>query len=301
MHEARHEFKGVVSAIVTPYTADGVINEDAYRRIVEFNIRAGIDGFWVAGGTGESVLLDEEERIRLAEITVDQARGRAKTILHVGALTTRSAARMAEGARKAGADAIACVPPFFYHPSDRAIVEHYRTVAEAADLPLFLYNLPMCTGVEITPPLMAKLIDAVPQLAGIKHSAFNVYNLRLFVEMDLAAFIGMSAILLPAMTLGACGTIDGPPGVWPEPFVEVYNAYVKGDLERAQKTQERAGKLATLVWSSSAFREAFHSAFKTILGARLGLDCGSPRRPLLELDAEEKQELLEKAREIGGL
>lgn len=301
MHEARHRFKGVVSAIVTPFNADGEINEDAYRKIVEFNIEAGVDGFWVAGGTGESVLLDEEERIRLAELTVDQARGRAKTILHVGALTTRSAVRMAEGARKAGADAIACVPPFFYRPGDRAIVEHYRVVAEAADLPLFVYNLPSSTGVEITPPLMAKLAEAVPQLAGIKHSAFNLYNLRIFAEMDLAAFIGMSALLLPAMTLGACGTIDGPPGVWPEPFVELYNAYIKGDLERARKAQERTGKLGTLVWRNPAFAAAFHSSFKTILNARLGIDCGAPRRPLLELNAEEKEELLNKAREVEGL
>ena len=191
MHDARREFKGIIAAIVTPYTSDGEINEEAYRKIVDFNIDAGISGFWVAGGTGESVLLDDDERIRLGELTVDQAKGRAKTILHVGALTTRSAARIAEGAARAGAEAIACVPPFFYHPSDKAIVEHYKTVAAAADLPLFLYNLPSSTGVEITPALAEKIAEAVPQLAGIKHSVWDLNSFRAFVEMGLASFIGI--------------------------------------------------------------------------------------------------------------
>ncbi len=300
MHEARHEFKGVVAAIITPYTDDGEINEEVYRRIVDFNIDAGIDGFWVSGGTGESVLLDDDERIRLAQITVDQARGRAKSIIHVGALTTRSAARIAEGARKAGADAVCCVPPFFYHPADRAIVEHYKAVGEAGDLPLFLYNLPSSTGVEITPPLMERIAEAVPQLAGIKHSVFDLNSFQAFVEMDLAAFIGISGMLLPAMTLGAVGTIDGPPNAFPELFVEVYDAYTKGDLERAQKAQRRASRFNSLIWSSPR-RAAFHSCFKTILSARLGVDCGRPRPPLLDLTEEEKRDLLRSVREMGLL
>ena len=300
MHDARREFKGIIAAIVTPYTSDGEINEEAYRKIVDFNIDAGISGFWVAGGTGESVLLDDDERIRLGELTVDQAKGRAKTILHVGALTTRSAARIAEGAARAGAEAIACVPPFFYHPSDKAIVEHYKTVAAAADLPLFLYNLPSSTGVEITPALAEKIAEAVPQLAGIKHSVWDLNSFRAFVEMGLASFIGISGILLPAMTVGAVGTVDGFPNVFPEVFVEIYDAYMKGNVKRAEEAQQRANRFNRLIWPGP-FGVAFHSAFKTIIKERLGIDCGGARRPLLDLTEEQQQDLLNRTRELGLL
>lgn len=298
MHKQREEFKGVVPAIITPYTAEGVINEAAYRAVMEFNIQAGVHGFWVAGGSGEGVLLDDDERIRLAEISADQARGRAKIILHVGALTTRSCIRIAEGAAKAGVDAIACVPPFFYPPSDRTIIDHYKAVAAATGLPLFLYNWPRTTGVEITPPLMGRLIEDVPQLAGLKHSVPNLYNLRTFAHMGLTAFVGGCGMLLPAMALGAVGTIDGPPAVFPEVFLEVYQAYREGDLERAQKAQERGNRLRDLIGGSTA---AYHAAFKAILSEKLGIDCGSPRPPLPALTDDAKANMLRLLKREGVL
>ena len=300
MHEARHEFKGVIAAIITPYDSEGNINEDAYRKIVNFNIDAGIDGFWVAGGTGESVLLDDDERIRLGQITVEQAQGRAKTILHAGALTTRSAARIAEAGSKAGADAIACVPPFFYGPSDAAMVEHYKTVAAAADLPFFLYNLPSCTGFEITPSRAEKVAEAVPQLAGLKHSVWDQNNFQSFIDMDMAAFIGISSMLLPTLTLGGVGTIDGFPNVFPEVFVEIYNAYQSGDLKRAEAAQKKANSFNRLVFPGP-FHVAFHSAFKTVMRERLGIDCGGARRPLMDLTPEQRQDLLNRTRKLGLL
>ena len=149
------EFKGIFPAIITPMTRDGALNEAAFRQVMEFNIQAGVQGFWVAGGTGESVLLEDEENRRIAEIAADQSQGRIVNIMHVGAPTTLRAARLAEHAAKAGVEAICCVPPFFYRQSDDAVVEHYRVVAAAANLPFFVYNLPQSTNVEITPELMA--------------------------------------------------------------------------------------------------------------------------------------------------
>ena len=108
------EFQGLYPAIITPMTADGGLNEDSYRKVMEFNIQAGVAGFWVAGGTGESILLDDEENHRVAEIVADQSQGRVKNIMHIGAPTTTRAAKMAEHAAKVGVEAICCVPPFFY-------------------------------------------------------------------------------------------------------------------------------------------------------------------------------------------
>ena len=288
------EFQGIYPAVISPMTADDKLNEVAFRKVLEFNIQAGVHGFWVAGGTGESVLLDDEENKRIAEIVADQAQGRIKNIMHVGAPTTARAAKLAEHAAKAGVDAICCVPPFFYGRSDEAIVEHYRVIAAAADLPFFAYNLPHATGVEITPQLMLKIKEGVPQLAGLKHSALNFSYVREFVKMELACFIGNSRLMLPALTLGAVGCIDGPPNMVPEFWVEIWNAFQAGNLERAEAAQYKATEVANLMQPY-----AFHAIIKTVLSERLGLDCGQPRPPGQPLTAEQRTQLLKDMDRLG--
>jgi len=287
-------FHGVFPAIITPMTPEGTLHEAAFRDVIEFNIQAGVHGFWVAGGTGESVLLDDDENMRIAEIAADQARGRITNIMHVGALTTARAARMAEHAARVGVEAICCVPPFFYKPSDEAIVEHYRIVAAAANLPFFVYNLPQSTGTEITPELMRKIQDRVPQLAGLKHSAVTFSYVRDFAKMGLACIIGNSALMLPALTLGATGCIDGPPNMAPELWVEIWQAYQDGDLKRAETAQDRATEVTNLVR-----RFGLHATTKAVLSERLGIDCGDPRPPGLPLTAEQRQQVLARAAELG--
>ena len=290
------EFQGVFPAAITPMTPEGQLNEVAFRKVIEFNIQAGVHGFWVAGGTGESVLLDDEENQRIAEIVADQSRGRAKNIMHVGAPTTARAARMAEHAAQAGVEAICCVPPFFYGRTDTEIIEHYRIVAEAADLPLFVYNLPGATGVEITPILMQKIQERVPQLAGLKHSAPIFVNVRAFVKMELSCFIGSCRLMLPALTLGATGCVDGPLNMAPEFWVEIWNAYQDGDLKRAEAAQDRACEVFDAI---NACEGGFHAVVKAALSERLGIDCGHPRPPASPLTAEQRARLKKCVAELG--
>ncbi len=287
-------FRGIFPAIITPMTANGQLNEAAFRRVMEFNIQAGVQGFWVAGGTGESVLLEDDENRRIAEIAADQSQGRIKNIMHVGAATTLRAARLAEHAAKAGVEAICCVPPFFYRQSDEAVVEHYRVVAAAADLPFFVYNLPQSTNVEITPELMAKIQERVPQLAGLKHSAPYMGYVREFARMGLACLIGNCRLMLPALTIGATGCVDGPPNLAPERWVVLWQAYQAGDLAKAQEAQAHASLVADL---AKPFK--FHATAKAVLSARLGIDCGEPRPPGQALTVAERAELSGKLAELG--
>ncbi|MFZ4656573.1 MAG: dihydrodipicolinate synthase family protein [Caldilineaceae bacterium] len=288
------EFNGIFPAIITPMTRDGALNEAAFRQVMEFNIQAGVQGFWVAGGTGESVLLEDEENRRIAEIAADQSQGRIVNIMHVGAPTTLRAARLAEHAAKVGVEAICCVPPFFYRQSDEAVVEHYRVVAAAANLPFFVYNLPQSTNVEITPELMAKIQEKVPQLAGLKHSAPYMGYVRNFAQMGLACLIGNCRLMLPALTIGATGCVDGPPNLAPERWVALWRAYQAGDLAKAQAAQEHASQVADL---APLFK--FHATAKAVLSARLGIDCGEPRQPGQPLTASEQADLMGKIRKLG--
>ena len=288
------EFRGVYPAFLTPMTQDGGLNEAAFREVMEFNIQQGAHGFWVAGGTGESVLLDDAENMRIAEIAADQARGRIKNIMHVGSPTTLRSARMAEHAARAGVDAICCVPPYFYARSDDEMVEHYRVVAAAADLPFFVYNIPKATGVEVKPDLMRKIQDRVPQLTGLKHSPLDISNIRAFAKMGLSCFVGHSHLMLPALTIGAVGCIDGPPNIAPELWVELWDAYAAGDLGRAEKAQDKATNLNLLV-----DKFGLHATVKAAIGERLGIDCGAPRPPGQPISPEGRAEVVRTLAALG--
>ncbi|MEE2657168.1 MAG: dihydrodipicolinate synthase family protein [Candidatus Latescibacterota bacterium] len=291
------KFEGLVPAAITPMTAEGGIHEEAFRKVLDFNLDAGVHGFWVAGGTGESVLLDDQENRRLAEISAEQLKDRGIVIMHVGAATTARAASLAEHAAKVGATAICCVPPFFYRRTNDEIVEHYRVIAAAADLPLFVYNLPGMTGVEITVDLMKKIQDVVPQLVGLKHSSVQFSNVHEFAQMGLQCFIGSSALMLPALSLGGVGCVDGPPLMAPELWMRIWDAHVAGDRSRAEQAQGEVREVISLAKLCGGGR--YFAIMKAVLGHRIGLDCGDPRPPALGLTAAQKTEVVRVAEDLG--
>ena len=293
---AKTEFKGIFPAVISPMTPEGKLDEEAFRKVIEFNIQAGVHGFWVAGGTGESILLDDDENRKLAEWVADQSRGRIISIMHVGAPTTARAASLAEHAARAGVDAICCVPPFFYPRTDEEIVEHYRVVAAAADLPLMVYNLPSCTGVEITPVLIKKIQDGVPQLAGLKHSSPNFGNVGAFARMGLSCLIGNCRLVLPALITGATGCVDGPPNLLPELWMAIWKAYQEGDGEGAAVAQDKATDAYDQISGGGG---GFHALVKAALGARLGIDCGNPRLPASPLTDEQRADQRRTLEKLG--
>ncbi len=290
-----NKFCGLFPAVITPMTPEGELNESAFRKVLEFNIQAGVHGFWIAGGSGESILISEDENQRIAQIAVDQIRGRIGTIMHVSAPTTAAAVRNAENAARAGVDSICGLPPCFYGTGDEELVEFYRSVGRAADLPLFVYNLPDATGVEITPELAKKIQDNVPQLVGLKHSAPNFKNVWKFSQMGLHCFMGFSCLMLPALTVGAVGSVDGPPNVAPEPFLEIWEAYQAGDWKRAQDAQDRAAHIFNLFEGEYG---PYIGVLKSLLSRRLGVDCGDPRPPSLPLREEQANRVWERFCEL---
>ncbi len=290
-------FAGLVPAAITPMTAGGQIHEEAFRRVLDFNLQAGAHGFWVAGGSGESIMLDDSENRRLAEMAAEEASGRGFVIMHVGAPTTARAAALAEHAARVGATAICCVPPFFYRRTADEIAEHYRVVGAAADLPLFVYNLPSMTGVEITVELMQTIQDAVPQLVGLKHSSSLFANVYEFVAMGLQCFIGSGALMAPALALGAVGCVDGPPLMAPEVWMKIWAAHRAGDQAQMDEAQRQARAVIALVRQFGGGR--FFGVMKAVLSHRIGMDCGDPRLPAAPLTAAQKGEVIELAESLG--
>jgi len=291
-----NDFQGVFPAPPTPTTEDGRVNERALRALLEDNITHGAHGFWMAGSTGEGPVLSDDQRDAVARISAETCQARVPIIMHVGAISTASAVKAARTARSAGCAAVCCVPPFFFPSSERSRIDHYKAVADAADdLPFFVYNLPQLTQVETVPKLMEKFVRAIPTLKGLKHSAPNFADIRVFADMGLICFSGNGAFPLPALTMGAVGTIDAPLALAPWHYAELYAAWRAGDMGRAQALQDGVRKYVDLVWM---FGAPAHVC-KTVLSARLGIDCGPTIPPVNRLTEDEQREVLRVARSLG--
>jgi dihydrodipicolinate synthase/N-acetylneuraminate lyase len=290
------QFRGVYPPIITPFDSNGKINEPVYRKVVDFLIGAGVQGFWTCGGSGEGVLMSDDELKQMADLTVDAVKKRVKIIFHVGGPTTRRAVEAAKYAAAAGVDAICSVPPYFYGTDDASVVAHLQAIGAATDLPLFFYNLPQSTGVLITPKLMDKLVEAIPTAAGIKHSHPDLGFLRYFAEMNngqLDVFVGNLHLFLPALTLGACGCISTP--LWPKHYVAVWESFQQGDIQAARKHQQALTKI------HEPFLDGEYPWFGTmkfILSKTLGIDCGEPRMPNLPLTKEQKESVRKRLQEV---
>jgi len=289
-------FEGVFPAPPTPFTADGGVHEQALRAMLDDNIRHGAHGFWMAGSTGEGPILTEDQRDAVARISAETCRGRAAVIMHVGAMSTASAVKAARTARTAGCDAVCCLPPLFFQSGERARIEHYQAVADAAgELPFFVYNLPQLTQVETVPALMEKFARAIPTLKGLKHSAFTFSDIKVFADMGLLCFSGNGAFPLPSLAMGAVGTIDAPLSLAPWHYAALDAAWRRGDIATAKRLQDQVRPFVDLVWMYGAPAHVC----KTVLSARLGIDCGGVTPPVNRLDADQRAHVLRVADSLG--
>jgi len=290
------EFAGVFPANPTPVTDNGDIHEKGLRAVLEDNMAHGVHGFWVAGTSGEGPLLSDDQRDTVARIAGETTQGRALSIMHVGAITTHSAKKGARSAVRGGCAAIACLPPFLIRASTTSIIDHYKAVADSAEgLPLFAYNLPQLTQVEFDRNLMESLCSEVPSLIGLKHSAYDLSMIRHWNEMGLICFSGFGQLALPALTMGAVGTVDAPLSISPWLYVELYDAWKTGDLDTTKAKQREIQAIVNLTWRYDAVSDVG----KTILGQRLGIDCGRAIRPNNRLTSDQRRDVVDTATSMG--
>lgn len=282
--------RGILPALITPMDDDGArVNEESLRALVERQIRRGVSGFFVCGGTGEGLLLAPDERTRVLAAVLEAAAGRARVIAHVGAVDTATAARLAGEAAVLGADAISAVPPIYFRVDDDALVEHYRIIGEAAgDTPLYPYQIPSATGVELGARIMERML-AIPSLGGIKYSSYNLFDMRNIIELAperLSVLSGFDEVCLAALSMGAHGAIGSTYNVMPATFAALYRAMEAGKLEEARELQFRANRVIGALLGVPLI-----AGLKALLSAQ-GIACGAPRRPQRPLTAAERERLL---------
>ncbi len=240
-------FTGAYTALVTPFTKNGAVDEPRLRELVEGQIRGGIDGLVPCGTTGESPTLNHEEHNHVIELVVKFAAGRCKVIAGTGSNATDEAIFMTEHARKVGADASLQVAPYYNKPSQAGLYAHFRAIAEAVDLPMVLYNIPGRCAVDIANETTARLRRDLPEhIVGLKEATGvvdRVSQLRAMVDREFCILSGDDSLTLPMMSVGAVGVISVVSNVTPREVTDMVHAALKGDFERAGRIH---GKLFPL-------------------------------------------------------
>jgi N-acetylneuraminate lyase len=287
-------FSGVIPALLTPFSDLDSVDTSALCDLTEFLLSCGMDGVYLCGSTGEGLLMTEQERCLVAETVIQQVRRRVPVIVHVGAPATSVSERLARHASQAGADAVASVPPFYYAVGRGEIEAHYRRISQAAGIPLYLYNIPSATQVSLDACLICDLVrEGVA--CGLKYTSYDQLNFREIVEScgdAINLFAGPDEMLLPFLLMGAHGGIGTTYNLMPEIFADLYAGWAAGDLHRAQRAQYQIDRGILVIRKFGVV-----PAVKAAMRLR-GIDCGSPRAPLLPLNAEQMERL---AFELGLL
>jgi 4-hydroxy-tetrahydrodipicolinate synthase len=230
-------FTGTHTALITPFTKDGKIDEPRLRQLVEQQIAAGIDGLVPCGTTGESPTLDHEEHNHVIELVVKFAAKRCAVIAGTGSNSTAEAVFMTQYAKKVGADASLQVAPYYNKPTQAGLYAHFRAIAEQAEIPLILYNIPGRCGVDIANDTIARLRSDLPKhIVGLKEATGivdRVSQLRTLVDRDFCILSGDDSLTLPMMSVGAVGVISVVSNMIPREVTEMTHAALKGDFERA--------------------------------------------------------------------
>lgn len=282
------EFNGIYAALVTPYTPENTVNHGVLAEHVNRLLDRGIDGFYVSGSSAETFLLRDDERAEVLKTVVEANAGRGKVICHVGAISTDAAAAYARYAQSVGVDAISAISPFYYKFSKGEIVNYYKDIMAATDLPMFVYNFPNQSGFAVTEDVVDELREA-GNLAGIKYTSSDFFLMERIKTKhpELVMWNGFDEMLLCGLTMGADGGIGSTYNCIPNLIRKVYDNYRKGDLAEAERWQKHTNYVIEAICKYGVF-----ASIKTILGFE-GLDFGGCRKPFSPISQEGEEELRE--------
>lgn len=280
--------RGILVALATPFAADGSVDVQGLRDLVDRTIDGGIHGVVACGSTGEFSALTSGERRLVVETVVDQAAGRVPVIAQTGAAGTAKAIELTKHAESVGADIVMPVAPY-YEPLTMDETRHYlRKVAESVQIPVMLYNLPHATGVDLTPDVIAGLARETENIKYVKNTSPDMAAAAALISHygDLVGtFVGWDTLLFSALVSGSAGAMAGTANVIPAELVAVYDAVQTGDLDAA-----RAAWATVFPLLDAALSMPYVTAVKAALDA-VGHGAGSVREPLLPLAPEQEAQI----------
>ncbi|WP_449242152.1 4-hydroxy-tetrahydrodipicolinate synthase [Desulfovibrio sp.] len=281
------KIRGAFTALVTPFR-DGQVDEDAYRRHVEWQIEQGIDGLVPCGTTGEAATMDHEEQGRVIRMCVEQVKGRVPVIAGAGSNSTREAIELTRLAKEAGADATLQITPYYNKPTPDGLVGHFKAIAKAVPLPMIIYNVPGRTGLNLAPKTLARIAREVPEAIGVKEATGDLKQCTEVVELcgtDFLLLSGDDFTVLPLLSVGGMGVISVVSNLIPAKMHGLCAAYFDGDQTRA-----KALNIEIQALSRAMFMETNPIPVKTAL-AYMGRCLPGFRLPLAPLEEKNAEPL----------
>ena len=281
----RYDCGEVITAMVTPMNKNGVIDYDKVEFLAGHLLENGSDAILVAGTTGESPTLTNEEEIELLSSVKRATANKAKIILGAGSNSTQSAIEYSKFAQKEGVDAILSVVPYYNKPNQKGMIEHFSAVAESTDLPIILYNIPGRTGVNMLPETVAYLAEKYDNIIGLKQSCADmdkVTELKMLCPEDFVLYSGDDSLTLPMLALGVHGVISVASHIFGKEIKSMIRNFKSGELIAARNMHKKL---------YPAFRQLFMAPNPVPVKAALehkGLIDSYLRKPLVQMSEEEK-------------
>lgn len=282
------KFEGTFVVMVTPFTQKEELDLDAYRKNIDFYIKNGVHGVIVGGSTGEFASLSIQEHKKIMEIVVDHVNSRVPCISGTAACSTRTVIELTQYAKDVGIDGALIVPPFYSKPREKEIYGHYKTIAEAVDLPIMLYNNPWTSKVDMMPDLVAKLAE-IDNISYIKESSSDITRIMRILELTdrkLTIFCGADNLALESFLMGAKGWVCVSANIFPKHTSRLYELVKENKIEEAKKLYISLYPLCSWLEETGLFAQGAKAGLEI-----MGMKAGPTRKPLIPCTDEEKQGL----------
>ncbi len=290
----REKYKGVIPAFYACYDNNGNISEEGVKSLTQYFVDKGVKGAYVNGSSGECIYLSVEERKIVLENVVNAAKGKLTIIAHVACNNTKDSMELAKHAESLGVDAIAAIPPIYFHLPEHAMAKYWNDISSAAPATDFIiYNIPQLAGVALTSKLFGEMRKN-PKVIGVKNSSMPVQDIQMFKQAagkDYIIFNGPDEQFISGRVIGAEGGIGGTYGVMPELFLKM-DEYVKaGEMEKACDLQYKVNEI---IYKMCSAHGNMYGVIKAILKKNEGLSLGGVREPLPSL-MEQDNKIVEEA------
>lgn len=277
------KYQGIIPAFYACYDEKGEIDEGRVEQLTHYMIKKGVKGVYVGGSSGECIYQSVEDRKRTLERVVNAGAGKLTIIAHVACNNTADSRELAAHAQSLGVDAIAAIPPIYFHLPEYAIAQYWNDISDAApDTDFIIYNIPQLAGVALTMPLFREMIKN-PRVAAVKNSSMPTQDIQMFKAEGgegFAVLNGPDEQLVAGLAIGADGGIGGTYGVMPELYLKIMELVKAGKLAEARKVQYAANEV---IYAMCACRGNMYGVIKEILRIREGIDIGGIRKPLPSL------------------
>lgn len=290
-------FGRLLTAMVTPFNADGSVNYEKAADLAEWLINNGSDGLVVAGSTGEAATMSAEEKLELFRVVVNRINKRVPVIAGTGSNNTADSVKMTKMAEAMGVDGALIVGPYYNKPTQEGFYQHFAAVAQSTGLPIIVYNVPGRTASNISPAIVARLAADFENIVAIKEAAGNVAQVAELYSVlpeEFTIYSGDDGLILPFMSVGATGLISVLSNIGGGILQDVMQAYEDGRVREAAKLNARMAPLA-----NAMFIETNPIPVKAAVTLVTGIDAGQPRLPLTPMEPANKAKMVAVLQEYG--